>query len=113
MKCNKGQALIEGLMVSVIVIPLFFVLLAGLYLVCADAAADEFLEMHLQCVLTPNPICYQHTHRRLSNLGLQIQSLHESNNQAEHSISLEASFMKKWHLKKKRILFYETRIKEL
>lgn len=110
MKNCHGQAVIEGLIISVIILPFFFLLIAGLYFVCADAAMDEFLEMHLQCSLEKKASCSLQTHQRIETIGIKINSFKEVNQPPEHSVSVEATLMKKWILKKKRSLFYETSI---
>lgn len=106
-KNNKGQALIE----SVIILPisiLFFIYVVQVFIYFSmELAIDDSLEDFIFCKIQAKADCENYLSRRLEDLRVQKTAYRYRQVNNEHSIYLEATALRIFQIKKERRLNYE------
>lgn len=91
MKNNKGQAFIEALMISpLIVISTYLIIHAGLFLIL-NIALDDLLEQALVCELQKKTTCIQILEKEMKLLNLNEISIQHKTTDTYTSIILTAT----------------------
>lgn len=107
---NRGQALIESVLTIPIFILFFVYLIQALLFLTVELAIDDALENYLLCEAQSKTYCTSQFYQNSSFLNLEKSTLQLHRSGSIYEVTLQATVLQIFQIKKKRQLSYETKI---
>lgn len=107
---NKGQALIESVLVTPILILFFIYLVQALLYLTVEIAIDDALENLILCEVQNKTQCTSQFYQNTSLLPLKDSMLQFRKNEPIYEVSLKTTVLHLFKIEKKRQLNYVTQI---
>lgn len=111
MKLNKnGQALIEAISLSLIILPLIIFIMNGLISLTTKIALDDVLEQHLLCRIQENAECQTITLARLKKINLTDINFRDLSLESFYQIQLKAKTKNNYEIHIQRQIEFNKKI---
>lgn len=107
---NKGQALVEALLLLPLSLMFFIFIVYYLLYFTIEISIDDALESRLLCAIQKRSDCESQFQNHINNLPVQVIDHHLQQNNNLYSFRFEGRVLRFFKIKKTRTLNYETRI---